>query len=274
MQSVFVIVTKLIASKHYFIKSFLVIFLAALVKPDLGRGSPNFAKHSSSGQCHAWFRAKSLKRTQTFFLSGFACMPEVHQGLLMQTSPSTVQAHFGKGDLFFCLMVVPPTSLGGHFGPEKQKISPPPPKNSPLHRRHPPGHSAPLRAGDPPPGIFNKRSTPAPPPPRCLGFPVPLPEQKKIKNIRNVHQEALFCDNAQTMVAVRSAEVVCTENIYILFLMLLWLSKVWALSGKENGCWKIAPASGNAPDFLLRDSTAFLSFPEGCATSDHLASRD
>ena len=26
-------------------------------------------------------------------------------------------------------------------------------------------------------------------------------------------------------------------------------AKVWALSGKENGCWEIGPAFGNAPEF-------------------------
>ena len=30
-------------------------------------------------------------------------------------------------------------------------------------------------------------------------------------------------------------------------------ANVWELSGKENGCWKIGPAFGNALDFLLQD---------------------
>ena len=71
------------------------------------------------------------------------------------------------------------------FRPRKKIFSPPPP-NSPIRRRHPPGPSAPLPPGDPPPGIFKKKINP--PPPGASDSPFPLPEQKKIKNIRNVHQ--------------------------------------------------------------------------------------
>ena len=35
-------------------------------------------------------------------------------------------------------------------------------------------------------------------------------------------------------------------------------TKVWSLSGKENGCWKIGRACGNAAGFLLRDRHSLL----------------
>ena len=44
--------------------------------------------------------------------------------------------------------------LGGHFGPEKKCLPPPPKKNSPIRRRDPPGPSAPPLPGDPPPWEF------------------------------------------------------------------------------------------------------------------------
>ena len=72
------------------------------------------------------------------------------------------------------------------FRPRKKIFSPPPP-NSPMCCRHPPGPSAPPVRETPPLGTFN-----SPPPPRTADSPFPLPEQKKIKNIRNVHQEAPF----------------------------------------------------------------------------------
>ena len=37
-------------------------------------------------------------------------------------------------------------------------------------------------------------------------------------------------------------------------------AKVWALSGKESGCWKIGRAFGNVLDFLLRDRHSLLEF--------------
>ena len=77
--------------------------------------------------------------------------------------------------------------LGGHFSPEKKIFSPPPP-HSPQRPSWPLAPPALTRPGDPPtPGIFNKKSRP--PPSRRLGLPFPSPEQKKIINIRNVHQE-------------------------------------------------------------------------------------
>ena len=78
--------------------------------------------------------------------------------------------------------------LGGHFGPKKKYLAPPPP-NSPTRCRHPPGPSAPPPPGEPPPpppGIFNK-NRPAPLPTARTPLPPPRAE-KKIKNIRNVHQ--------------------------------------------------------------------------------------
>ena len=74
----------------------------------------------------------------------------------------------------------------GTFRARKKIFSPPPrQKQSPIRRTHPPG---PIPSWNPPPpfcGIFNKRTDP---PPWRFGLPFPLPEQKKIKNIRNVHQ--------------------------------------------------------------------------------------
>ena len=76
--------------------------------------------------------------------------------------------------------------LGGHFGPKQKCFAPP----SQIPRRHPPGPSAlpppPLSWETPPPGIFNKKLTPATPllAPRT---PFPSPEQKN-KKYRNVHQ--------------------------------------------------------------------------------------
>ena len=75
--------------------------------------------------------------------------------------------------------------LGGRFGPEKKIFSPPPPKipNSPQT----PSRPLPILEPAPPPrGIFNKETTA--PPPGASDSPFPLPEPKKIKNIRNVHQ--------------------------------------------------------------------------------------
>ena len=47
--------------------------------------------------------------------------------------------------------------LGGHFGPEKKYLAPPPPPNSQIRCRHPPGPSAPPLLETPP---LNKKSTP------------------------------------------------------------------------------------------------------------------
>ena len=85
--------------------------------------------------------------------------------------------------------------LGGHFGPEKKYLAPPPPKfpNSPQTPSRPLGPSRP--GTPPPPGIFNKNqpTKPPPPPPGASNYLFPLPEQKKRKNIRNVHQVVFGC---------------------------------------------------------------------------------
>ena len=40
-------------------------------------------------------------------------------------------------------------------------------------------------------------------------------------------------------------------------------AKVWAFSGKENGCWKIGPAFGNAPGmFSFETATGLLEFSD------------
>ena len=75
--------------------------------------------------------------------------------------------------------------------PKKKNLTPhPPQKNSPDRRRHPPGHSAPPPLDNPPWGFSIK---PEPPPPWSSSSPFPPPRaEKKIKNIRNVHQEGLI----------------------------------------------------------------------------------
>ena len=75
------------------------------------------------------------------------------------------------------------TLLGGRFGLEKKNIAP-----QKIPQFHLPGPSAPPPPGNPPPflgfSIINQ-----PPPAPGADSPFPLPEQKKIKNIRNVHQD-------------------------------------------------------------------------------------
>ena len=83
-------------------------------------------------------------------------------------------------------------SLGGHFGPERKYLALPP-QNSPIHRRHPPGPSAPrplLAAPAPPPGIFNKktRSTPS-----ASDSPSPSPSRKKKKYPKRPPRSAIRC---------------------------------------------------------------------------------
>ena len=76
--------------------------------------------------------------------------------------------------------------LGGDFGPEKKYLAPPPHPNSPQTPSRPAPRLPPPTRETPPPGIFHKKSPP--PPPGASHSPFPSPEQKKIKNIRNVHQ--------------------------------------------------------------------------------------
>ena len=82
----------------------------------------------------------------------------------------------------FCLLA----KLGGHFGPEKKYLAPPP---------HPHRHSpdAPLFSAPPPritlpPLYFCSNRPPRPTPRTPPPFPPPR-KRKKIKNIRNVRQE-------------------------------------------------------------------------------------
>ena len=65
--------------------------------------------------------------------------------------------------------------LGGHFGPEKKYLAPPP---SPIRCRHPPGHSAPPLLETPPLLGFSIKNRP-PPPPGASDSPFRLPEPKK-----------------------------------------------------------------------------------------------
>ena len=77
------------------------------------------------------------------------------------------------------------STLGGNFGPEKKYLAPPPqfPANT-LPAPRPPGPHPP---GRPPPLGFSIKISP-PDPPGASDSAFPSPEQKKIKNIRNVHQ--------------------------------------------------------------------------------------
>ena len=77
--------------------------------------------------------------------------------------------------LLFLKIIPQKNKSGGHFGPEKKYLAPPPP-NLPTRCRHPPG---PSRPEDPPPGIFNRK--PNPPPPGASHSPLPLPKQKHNK---------------------------------------------------------------------------------------------
>ena len=80
-------------------------------------------------------------------------------------------------------------SHGGNLGPEKKYLAPPPPPNSPRTPSRPLASPPPLGRPHPPPGIFNKKSDRLPS--WRLGLPLPLPgAEKKLKNIRKVHQES------------------------------------------------------------------------------------
>ena len=75
------------------------------------------------------------------------------------------------------------------FPPKKKYLATPPPPQIP--RKHPPSPSPPHPhpPGRPPPPLLGFSITNRPSLSRLLGLPFPLPEQKKKKNIRNVHQE-------------------------------------------------------------------------------------
>ena len=77
-------------------------------------------------------------------------------------------------------------NLGGHFGPEKKIFSPPTPQILQFAAETLPA-PRPFSLETPPtPGSFQYK----PPPPHPLGTsPSPTPGRKKVKNIRNVHQE-------------------------------------------------------------------------------------
>ena len=82
--------------------------------------------------------------------------------------------------------------LAGISAPKKIFSPPPPPPpnrpnslQTPSRPPRPPPH--PLLGEPPPSGIFNKNRPPSLP--VAPGSPFPSPEQKKIKNIRNVHQD-------------------------------------------------------------------------------------
>ena len=74
---------------------------------------------------------------------------------------------------------------------QKTNISPPP--NSQIRYRNPPGPSAPPLLETPPPRGFSMNNRP-PPPFGASDSPFRLPEQKEMKNIRNIHQERFCCN--------------------------------------------------------------------------------
>ena len=80
--------------------------------------------------------------------------------------------------------------LGGNFGPEKKYLAPPPPKfpanTLPASRPPPP----PTRE---PPSLLKFSIKKSPPPLPAPRTPPSPPPSRKIKNIRNVHQEDLSC---------------------------------------------------------------------------------
>ena len=86
--------------------------------------------------------------------------------------------------------------LGGHFGPEKKYLAPPPP-NSQIRCRHLPA-PRPLPFWRPPPSWdFHKKIEP-PPPPGASDSPFRLPEQKKIKKYPKRPPSKRFKDTWRT----------------------------------------------------------------------------
>ena len=81
--------------------------------------------------------------------------------------------------------------LGGHFGPPKKYLAPPP--KNPQFAADTLLTPWPLLETPPPLEFSIKNLHPPPPPPlpAASDSPFPLPEQKKIKNIRNVCQAIL-----------------------------------------------------------------------------------
>ena len=77
------------------------------------------------------------------------------------------------------------------FRPRKKKFSPPPPIPPQIPRKHPPGRRHPPHPHPPGRPLFLGFSIKNPPPPLPAPWtpPSPDPSRKKIKNIRNVHQD-------------------------------------------------------------------------------------
>ena len=142
---------------------------------------------------------------------------------LMQKLQKVLEAH----DLYLQTSRNADLSLVDISAP-KRIFSPPPP-NSPICRRHPPATSAPPPPRHPPCGIFNKQSRP--PPPGASNSPFPLPEQKKIKDIRNVHQVSVWQGwkkhNWEGMME-SSRERSCLYKVGCLVLRLGWGVPCWS----------------------------------------------
>ena len=107
---------------------------------------------------------------------------DAHQGVSRQNSLCLLVFFFPHVTLPRNRLTNP--YLGGHFGPEKKYLVPPPklPKSAQTPSR-PLGPS-----WRPPPLVgFSIKNLP-PPLPAPSDSPFPVPQQKKIKNIRNVRQ--------------------------------------------------------------------------------------
>ena len=82
--------------------------------------------------------------------------------------------------------------LGGHFGPEKKYLAPPPPSPQ-AFPRHLPSPAPPSRESPPPSLCFLFKPAPLAASSDASPFPPPQNRKKKQKNIRNVHQ---VCQNS------------------------------------------------------------------------------
>ena len=122
---------------------------------------------------------------ESYFLQGIR--GKRHTQNLRLLREDTLAATCSAGP--FCLLpMIIYLILGWEFRPRKRIFAPPPPKkNSPQTPSMP--NPPPLSPGKPPPPriFIQKKRTPAPfLPPRA---PSSFPPSRKIKNIRNVHQE-------------------------------------------------------------------------------------
>ena len=96
--------------------------------------------------------------------------------------------------------------LGGHFGPEKKYLAPPPTKFPGFPADTLPAPRPPPLSWEnpPPPGIFNKKPTPAH---SCrLGLPLPLPRAEKKIKIFEMSTKCASSEKSLRFLCVHSAE--------------------------------------------------------------------